>query len=145
MDPKYSILLCNQSLVEYERKIKNWLLSGIKVLWFGREDEVFILKDKYQGFAKAFLVQAYSTSIREAGVIIDGEGKQDLFNKISDDCRLFNSAQYQVEHCKVDDHIVKHSIPDTINSILYNRYLLLIIFLFCLLCQVQCGPQSEIW
>ena len=29
----------------------------------------------------------------------------------------------------------ERSMPDTINSILYNRYLLLIIFLFCLLCQ----------
>lgn len=113
MDPKYSILLCNQSLVEYESKIKNWLFSGIKVLWFGREDEVSLLKDRYQGFVKAFLLQAYSTSLREAGVIIDGEGKRDLFNKIADDCKLFNSAQYEVEHCKADEHIVVQASAGT--------------------------------
>lgn len=35
MEPKYSILLCNQSLAEYKNRISEWLHSGIKVFWFG--------------------------------------------------------------------------------------------------------------
>lgn len=36
MDPKYSILLCNQALAEYEERISHWLSLGIKVFWFGK-------------------------------------------------------------------------------------------------------------
>ena len=40
---------------------------------------------------------------------------------------------------------IGRSMPDTINSILYNRYLLLIIFLFCLLCQApMCIKETVI-
>ena len=52
MDPKYSILLCNQNLTEYENRISNWLSLGTKVLWFGKEEEVALLKDKYSEFDK---------------------------------------------------------------------------------------------
>ena len=113
MNPKYSILICNQSLAEYEDKIKNWLSFGIKVLWFGKEEEVKYLKEKYRNFAIAFLFQAYATGIKDQGMIVDGEGSKSLFDKISEDCPLFNSAQYAVEHCKVDEHIVVQASAGT--------------------------------
>lgn len=113
MDPRYSILLCNQSLAEYEEKINNWLSYGIKVLWFGKEEEAASLKQRYAGFAKAFLLQAYATSLSESGIIVDGEGNKELFKKIAEDCKLFNSAQYLVEHCKADEHIVVQASAGT--------------------------------
>ena len=56
---------------------------------------------------------------------------------------LFNAKQIEIDDSEIvtsqrqKEYIIKarNAIPDTINSILYNRYLLLIIFLFCLLCQ----------
>lgn len=113
MDPRYSILLCNQSLAEYEEKINNWLSYGIKVLWFGTEEEAASLKQRYAGFAKAFLLQAYATSLSESGIIVDGEGNKALFEKIAEDCKIFNSAQYSVEHCKADEHIVVQASAGT--------------------------------
>ena len=113
MDPKYSILLCNQSLSEYEDKIRYWLFRGIKVLWFGKEGEVTALKQSYPGFAKAFLLQAYVTTLTEAGFLVDGQGSSVLFDKIAEDCKLFNSAQYMVEHCKADEHIVVQASAGT--------------------------------
>lgn len=74
MDTKYSILLCNQNLTEYENRISNWLSLGTKVLGSGKEEEVALLKDKYSEFAKAFLLQAYATQITEQGIFVDGEG-----------------------------------------------------------------------
>lgn len=113
MDPKYSILLCNQNLTEYEDKILNWLSGGIKVLWFGVVGDVESLKAKYQGYAKAFLLQAYVTNIVEYGTIVDGKGDQKLFTKIAEDCPLFNSAQYLVEHCNDSEHIVVQASAGT--------------------------------
>lgn len=113
MDPRYSILLCNQALAEYEEKINNWLSDGIKVLWFGKEDEAVRLKQRHAGFTKAFLLQAYATSLSESGIIVDGEGNKALFEKIAEDCKLFNSAQYLVEHCKADEHIVVQASAGT--------------------------------
>lgn len=113
MDPRYSILLCNQSLAEYEDKINIWLSCGVKVLWFGKGEEANTLKQKYADFAKAFLLQAYATTLSETGIIVDGEGSKALFEKIAEDCKLFNSAQYAVEHCKADEHIVVQASAGT--------------------------------
>ena len=60
MNPKYSILLCNQSIAEYEDKIKNWLFQGIKIFWFGKESDISQLKEKYPDFFKAFLLQGFT-------------------------------------------------------------------------------------
>lgn len=113
MDPKYSILLCNQALAEYEERISHWLSLGIKVFWFGKEEDVVALKANYAGFVRAFLLQAYVTSLSQQGIMVDGEGDKKLFDNIVSDCRLFNSAQYQVEHCKADEHIVVQASAGT--------------------------------
>ena len=51
MDPKYSILLCNQSISEYTYKVSEWLHSGIKVIWFGTSEDVNKLKNTHAEFA----------------------------------------------------------------------------------------------
>ena len=48
MEPKYSVLLCNQPMAIYKEKIKEWLFNGIKVIWFSTNvDEVNGLKAEY--------------------------------------------------------------------------------------------------
>ena len=54
MEPKYSILLCNQDIADFENKIERWLKDGIKVIWFGTEQDVTMLKEKYHAFPKHF-------------------------------------------------------------------------------------------
>lgn len=113
MNPKYSIILCNQQLSEYETQIREWLTHGIKVLWFGNETDAVMLSRKYRAFADAYLLQSYAIAIPEKGIIIDGKGELELFKKISISCPVFNAAQYEVEHCKRDEHIVVQASAGT--------------------------------
>ena len=75
MEPKYSILLCNQSFAEYKNRISEWLHSGIKVFWFGSRNEVEELKSQHADFAKEFLLQAYAVDFHQSCVIIDGNDR----------------------------------------------------------------------
>ena len=113
MNPKYSILLCNQKIEEYTNKISEWLLGGIKVIWFGNKQDINGLNTRFSEFSKAFLFQAYSVGLQDKGIIIDGVGNNDLFEKISKDCPLFNSAQYCVEHCHPSEHIIVQASAGT--------------------------------
>ena len=78
MEPKYSILLCNQLFAEYKNRITEWLHSGIKVFWFGSRSEAEELKSLHADFAKEFLLQAYVVDFRQEGVIVDGNDKSDM-------------------------------------------------------------------
>lgn len=40
MNPRYSVILCNQSITEYKCQINNWLHQGIKVIWLGKSEDV---------------------------------------------------------------------------------------------------------
>ncbi len=113
MNPKYTILLCNQNLDEFRNKIALWLKEGIKVLWFGNSSDVVLLKEEYENFAKALLLQAYSVEFNDKGIIVDGVGDEVLFEKISQKCPLFNSAQFLVEHCKKSEHIIVQASAGT--------------------------------
>lgn len=113
MDPKYSVLLCNQFLAEYEDKIEKWLSCGIKVFWFGISEDVNRLKNAHAEFAKEFLLQAYSVNFSQKGIIIDGLDKDGFINILEKECPQFNAAQYKVEHCKEDEHIVVQASAGT--------------------------------
>ena len=113
MDPKYSILLCNQVLTDYKTKIEEWLSVGIKVLWFGSEETASVLKEQFMSFSKAYLLQTYSTTLKETGIIIDGKGDKNFFKRVTEDCPLFNAAQYEVEHCNANEHIVVQASAGT--------------------------------
>lgn len=115
MEPKYSVLLCNQQIATYKGKIKEWLLNGIKVIWFSTNtDEVIALKSEYKDFSKAFILMAYSVTITNQTIIIDGEDKEQFVkNVLTEACPLFNSAQYLVEHCKASEHIIVQASAGT--------------------------------
>ena len=115
MNPKYSILLCNQLYSEYSTKIKNWLESGIKVLWFSTDaEEVKSLQEEFPAFAKALLLQAYHVEFDEKICILDGRDEGHFVeNVLASKCPLFNSAQYQVEHCNSNEHIIVQASAGT--------------------------------
>ena len=113
MNPKYSILLCNQSIAEYEDKIKNWLFQGIKIFWFGKESDISQLKEKYPDFFKAFLLQGFTVKTQYKSIIVDGQDKDDFIEVLVKDCPFFNAAQYKVEHCQADEHIVVQASAGT--------------------------------
>ncbi len=114
MEPKYSILLCNQSMDEYQNKVNNWLHKGIKVIWFGSASDVNSLKEEFLPFAKAFMLLAYETSIQEQKVIIDGDDPNGFVEKVlQKECPLFNSTQYLVEHCNENKHIIVQASAGT--------------------------------
>ncbi len=115
MEPQYSILLSNQDYAEYRGKIKQWISKGIKVIWFTQNaDEVAELKAENKPFAKIFMLQAYSVTFTDTACIIDGNDESGFVsNVLEEGCPLFNSAQYLVEHCKADEHIVVQASAGT--------------------------------
>lgn len=113
MNPKYSILFVNYDYGQYTEQINQWLLSGIKVIWFGNADEVAQLKNTYPSFAKVFLLQTYTVSFKEQCIIIDGQDTGDFLTLIEKECPAFNVAQYRVEHCAENEHIVVQASAGT--------------------------------
>ena len=113
MNPKYSILLCNQSYSIYKDKISEWLHAGIKVFWFGRLEECSLLKEAHTAFAKRFFLQTYEVKTKDAGIIIDGKDEKRLVSVLEKACPMFNAAQYLVEHCNADEHIVVQASAGT--------------------------------
>lgn len=113
MSPRYSILFCNQSLAMYKDRIAEWLHSGIKVIWFGTSEDVNQLKNTHTEFAKEFLLQAYVVDFYYKNIIYDGQDKDGFLNILEKECPQFNVAQYKVEHCKEDEHIVVQASAGT--------------------------------
>lgn len=129
MEPLYSILLCNQSISEYEEKIKEWLSKGVKVIWFTTNlDEVMALKTKHKAFAKVFLFQAYNVSFSEKICIVDGADDSNFVRHVLiPRCQQFNSQQYLVEHCKPEEHIeVQASAGTGKTTVMIDRILFLL-------------------
>lgn len=113
MNPKYSILFCNQALSKYKNQIAEWLHLGIKVIWFGTAEDEKYLKTTYSEFAKAFLLQAYSVDFYYQNIICDGRDEDDFIQILEKECPQFNAAQYKVEHCREDEHIVVQASAGT--------------------------------
>ncbi len=114
MQPKYSILLCNQPIAEYKPKIQTWLASGIKVFWFGSHQDVEFLNRQYPEFCKAYLCNGFVVpTTMEAGIVVDGYNCEKTVAKLEKLLPLFNAAQYRVEHCCVDSHIVVEASAGT--------------------------------
>lgn len=113
MEPRYSILFCNQSLEKYDRNIAEWLQSGIKVIWFGTSSDVEVLLEKYYDFAKEFLLQVYEVEFEYKKIICDGIDDSQFLDVVARKCPEFNAAQYQVEHCHQDEHIVVQASAGT--------------------------------
>ncbi|MGO5167874.1 UvrD-helicase domain-containing protein [Bacillota bacterium LCP21S3_D9] len=113
MEPKYSILLCNQEITEYQERINTWLKTGIKVLWFGKKTDVTMLKDRFRSFSDAFLLQAYAFDYDNGGIVIDGQDRDGLVDILEEVCPMFNAAQYKVEHCQADKHIIVQASAGT--------------------------------
>lgn len=128
MNPRYSILLCNQSFEEYKGQIDIWLHQGIKVIWFGKDEEVRLLKADHPAFAKAFILLAYTVSIDEKQVIVDGHDPARFVERVlQNECPMFNSAQYLVEHCNPDKHVIVQASAGTgKTTVMIDRILFLL-------------------
>lgn len=114
MEPKYSILLCNQSYDQYKNHINGWLAQGIKVFWFGTEKDKLTLQQQYPAFCKAYLMNCFVVPGYVAkGVVVDGQNGNVLISTLEKLIPMFNVAQYRVEHCLVDSHIVVEASAGT--------------------------------
>ena len=127
MQPQYSVLFCNQDLGANYEDIKIWLNEGIKVFWFGKVEEVQKLEADFSPFVSALFLQCYVVNISEKAIIIDGENSEsliDIFEKIIPE---FNAAQYLVEHCKADHHIIVEASAGTgKTTVMIDRILFLL-------------------
>ncbi len=129
MDPLYSVILCNQEYSDYKDKVQKWLFMGIKVIWFSQiKDEGDMLKTEYKPYTKALFLQTYVVDFQDKAYIIDGDDKYDFVRNVLEiKCPLFNSAQYLVEHCKADEHIIVQASAGTgKTTVMIDRILFLI-------------------
>lgn len=106
MDPKYSVVLCGQSLNEYKDRIGEWLSQGMKIIWLGSDASCKELIDAYEPFAKAFLLQCFENISGLRDVILDGNDPKGIIDDLESTCPLFNAAQYKVEHCSANEHMI---------------------------------------
>ena len=91
MNPKYSILLCNQSLERYGGQIRTWLHQGIKVIWLGKHEEAAELRREHAAFADALLLIAHEITIKKKLLIIDGNDPDGYVESILQrECPRFN-------------------------------------------------------
>lgn len=127
MEPKYSVLFCNQNLQEYKVQIGEWLKEGIKVFWFGTKEEVHLLRTEYQPFVSALFLQAFEIEVPDRAVVIDGEQKDNIIQILEKSKPEFNAAQYQVEHCRADSHIIVEASAGTgKTTVMIDRILFLL-------------------
>ncbi len=113
MEPKYSILLCNEDLEEYMSKIEKWLNSGIKVIWFSTEEEVEILNEAFPDFKEYYLLQTFVINSKYEQIIVDGNDEEGFLGELEKNCIMFNAAQYRVEHCNSESHITVQASAGT--------------------------------
>lgn len=138
MEPKYSILYFKENINSHYKYIEKFLQRGVKVFWFGNENEREILRSDFEPFAKAFFLQAFSLDEIEGThqfghqIIIDGEGiakeaaKKSLFDWLEENIPAFNAAQFKVEHCEADANIVvKASAGTGKTTVMIDRILYL--------------------
>ena len=136
MEPKYSILYFKENLDSYQEKIGSQLRQGLKVFWFGTEEEVYRLKNEYKEFADAYFLQAFvivnvdganklDSSLIGDGIGIETEHKK-VFDWLENSIPQFNAAQYRVEHCAAQDNIVvKASAGTGKTTVMIDRILYL--------------------
>lgn len=138
MEPKYSVLYFKENKDSHYKDIEKFLKRGVKVFWFGNENERKILRSDFEPFAKAFFLQAFSLDEIEGNhqfghqIIIDGEGiakeaaKKSLFDWLEENIPAFNAAQFKVEHCAADANIVvKASAGTGKTTVMIDRILYL--------------------
>ena len=113
MKPAYSVLLCAQSLDVFENRINEWLIDGIKVFWFGTSEECSRLKEKYPRYCSAMLLNCYQTGNSKPSMIVDGSYGDETISELEAEIPSFNAAQYRVEHCTADSHIIVEASAGT--------------------------------
>lgn len=128
MNCKYSILYSGKSLSALKLIIDEYLHNGIKVIWFGTENDCKYFENKYPDFLKTFLLQPYIISSNVELEVIDGDINNDfhLLEKIHHEAPAFNYEQYLIEHSKTKHQIVKASAGTGKTSVTIDRVMFLL-------------------
>lgn len=122
---KYSLLVAGESL-DIE-KIRPLLKYGIKVLWFGSEDDGKILEEEFHDYLENFFLCFYQCSGGIQLTVIDGETIKDEHVKLESLEREdpgFNLKQYEIEHNGVDPLVVVQAGAGSGKTFVMNNRLL---------------------
>lgn len=97
---RYSVLLAGHDL--NVSNINNYLINGIKVIWFGKEDEKKTLDEAFPAFKEEYLLNTFVSNNKDIKItIIDGKEikafEDELISLESED-EAFNLQQYIIEH-----------------------------------------------
>lgn len=114
MEPRYSVLLYNKRYEDCCGQLDAWLASGIRVIWFGSDDSILRLKDRYPGHHEIQSLLTYP--LAEQGhsfCITDGNCDEKTLHFFRSVYPGFNTEQYRVEHCRSDGHIIVEASAGT--------------------------------
>lgn len=125
--PKHSILYNAYNLVDKLDEIDHHLKEGIKVLWFGSDDDISVLSGNYPDHIKCRILGVFSTSCFEQFQIEDGHiGSNGVFFNVISQNRDFNSEQFLIEHSRSNNLIVEASAGTGKTSVMIDRILFLL-------------------
>lgn len=125
--PHHSILYNSCSLSDELDEIGRFLNQGIRVLWFGTEDEASSLKRLYPSHLGCRLLFATASNCNERSVIVDGDiGENEaVFQQLSS-IRDFNAEQYLVEHSASANIVVEASAGTGKTTVMIDRIMYLL-------------------
>lgn len=125
--PRYSVLYNSNKLDFRLDELESNLMNGIKVFWFGTEDDKEKLNSRFSPFVAAFLLQAFVSNVEEEFTIVDG----DISDRVEECAKLsaipdFNYEQYVVEHCRSSDIIVEAGAGTGKTKVMIDRIMFLL-------------------
>lgn len=127
LDAKHSVLYHSSNLDSELSTINQLLSEGIKVIWFGTDEDVAALNSKYHDFITCRLLQLFVCSSKESFIIVDGEMDEHSkeFNALKHNTK-FDIDQYLVEHSKSTHLMVEASAGTGKTSVMIDRVLYLL-------------------
>ena len=127
-NPRYSILYCGHVLQSFIEEIDSLLKEGVKVIWFGKENDLTELEKRFPKPFSVRLLQVYRADNNTKMRIVDGDitKYESDFSKLSAEVKSFNSEQYLVEHSGHRGIIVTASAGTGKTSVMVDRVLYLL-------------------
>lgn len=115
-------------MAEEKDAIRGFLSRGVKVIWFGNENDCLEADSLFHDFVSSRLLQTFEYNGESVIRIVDGEadGYEEEFREISAAVPAFNSGQYVVEHSHEHNIVVTASAGTGKTSVMVDRIMFLL-------------------
>lgn len=128
MSCNYSILYSGHRLSDHYGQISSYLTQGIKVFWFGSEQDCSHLNNTFVDHRRHLLLQCFVCPFFDEFIIIDGQQSSitEKLQRLSSQVPNFNYEQYIIEHSTSEHQIIKASAGTGKTSVMIDRVMYLL-------------------